>query len=81
MPKTIPAVNLVDVTLGEVQSLTIQKGQGLEAEISYVVKTDGGEIHHGGTLTGELTGSTRDNLVTWINAKIIPAINSQEGMS
>ena len=72
----------VDVTMSNVESLTIQRtATGIEARIDYEVKDDQGAIHHTGSTLKVLSGSSVQAMKTWLDAHVIPEINTQEGMS
>ena len=84
MPRTIPAIELVDVSLGDIEKIVIAKSGEDDSEIyvsvRYHVSADDGSVHHGGGYSAELPPSAKQEIVSWLTNRIIPEINSQEGM-
>jgi len=66
----------------ELGSIEISRGDGgISAFVSYSVLTDGGAVHHGGSIEVPIGGTALQELRTWLNDRVIPDINAQEGMS
>jgi hypothetical protein len=81
MPKIIPEITLRDVTSSDVTSISISKsGNGLEVEVGYNVFTDGEERHHSGTIDGPLGAAASNEIRNWLENRVVPQINIQEGM-
>lgn len=84
MPRTIPAINLVDVQLSDVSGISITKtGENdaeLHVQVSYGVRTDTGAVHHGGGYGLTLEPGVAAELAAWIRDRVLPGINQQEGM-
>lgn len=84
MPRTIPAINLVDVELQDVVEVQISRaGDGssdLHVQVAYRVRTDSGTTHHGGGYSLTLAPGVAAELAAWLQDRVIPGINEQEGM-
>ena len=84
MPRTVPAIELVDVSIGDIEKIVIAKSGEDDGEIyvsvRYTVSTDAGVAYHGGSLGKILPPDAKADIVTWLTNRIIPEINSQEGM-
>jgi len=79
MPKTIPAINLVNVTKGDLQDISISRtDSGVTAIITYQVRDDQGNVHHTSAIH-KLPIENQAALATWAE-QFLPAINAQEGM-
>lgn len=82
MPRVIPSVTVVDVTLGDLIKIEVsrQSDGSVSAHTYYEVLTDQGDPHHTGELVQPLAGSSFQSLKAWVDAHVIPPINAQEGM-
>ena len=82
MPKVIPAVTVNDVVLQDIVDMWIYKdadGQ-VVAEFAYEVRQENGVLHHTGDYRVTLGGDTIQQFKSWIDSRILPDINQQEGM-
>ena len=80
MSRIIPAITLVDVTKADLRDIAISRGDNITATLTYVVKTDQGEVHHGGSIHKlPLSGAALTAIGNWAE-QFLPAINDQEGM-
>ena len=82
MPRTIPPVELVDVTASELKLLSIGPTSTGEISISvtYAVLDDQGEEYSDGVYSAVLSGPILTDIVQWLTNRVIPRINEQEGM-
>lgn len=81
MPRVIPATTIVDVTIGDLEDIVLTRTTtGLEIEVSYEVKDDQGNVHHKGLMRRDMTAAQAAHLKEWVDAKVLPVINQQEGM-
>jgi len=81
MPRVIPATTIVDVTISDLEDIILTRtATGIEIEVYYEVKDDQGNVHHKGVLRRDMTAAQTSHLKEWVDAKVLPVINQQEGM-
>lgn len=74
---------LKPVTLNDMVSVSFVRGRGAGDIIAtgvFNVKDATGTVREQGQVEINLTGQAKTDLITWLNARVVPAYNAQRGL-